>query len=226
MRSRNSSLGGTLAAIARAETWPPDARRTAVAIPFSDSILATRALVRDLGAGLFGGARDRGRYRAHAADGVAPYTGLAVDLTKTVMQQAIGGSRHRRWRERADDTVECERRLDEIVLEPLIEKFGNAFREQIRQGALGGDVFLEEPAPETGTAQEIVEPATGIGWGCEDEIADQLRGPFERRAIVGEAGAIVCRERVDGSLASGKIVRHDEARTVALGARSWQPGAR
>ena len=74
--------------------------------------------------------------RAHAADGVAPGALDAGRLAEDVMEQDIGRARRIRAGIMADDGVEAEQGLDQLVAEIALEDVGGRFGEEIDQVAL------------------------------------------------------------------------------------------
>ena len=73
---------------------------------------------------------------------------LAVHLAEAMVQQHIGRARRRRRRVGADDAVEGEGGLDDVALEPAVEKIGGAVREEVEQRALVVERRAEHAPPE------------------------------------------------------------------------------
>ena len=82
--------------------------------------------------------------RAHAADRVAPQALLAVHLAKGVMQHHIGGTRGVGAGVVADNGIEAEQRLDQIILKTLVEQIAGRAGEQIKQQPLLGQRQLPQ----------------------------------------------------------------------------------
>ena len=74
------------------------------------------------------------RDRAHAADGIAPDTGFAIDLAERVMQQHIGRTCRIQTREVADYRIEAEHCLDGIGFEPAVEHIACRSAEELERG--------------------------------------------------------------------------------------------
>ena len=101
-----------------------------------DDHLAHAGFGFDLGAVPARRARHRLRDRAHAADGVAPHALLAVHLAERVVQHHVGRAGGVGAGVIADDGVEAEQRLHQIVLETLVQHLAGRAREQVEQVAL------------------------------------------------------------------------------------------
>ncbi len=75
----------------------------------------------DVGTEVAGGRRQRLREPAHPAAHVPPHAPLAGALAHHVVEEHVGGARHRGTCHRADDGVGCQRPLQLLRLEPAIE---------------------------------------------------------------------------------------------------------
>ena len=151
-----------------------------------DDHLAHAGIEFDLGAMPARGARHRLRDRAHAADGVAPDALLAVHLAKRMVQHHVGRARGIGAGVIADDGVEAEQRLHQVVFKALVQHFAGRAGEQIEQAALLLQRKLRRmlPVPSALKASRIAlapKPSTMFGgarstnWRSTSAIASSSR---------------------------------------------------
>ena len=125
---------------------------------------------------------DRVRDRTHAAAGEAPCADAAIDVAHDVMQQDVRRARRFDAEGRADDSGAGHRRLDQVVLEIVVEVLGRTHREEA--DVLVEFIFAERPEllAEIQQLLNIARPERcRIGWRTHQRFADQLRVPREVR---------------------------------------------
>ena len=225
-RSRNSSLGPTLAATARASIRSPDCRRTPVVLAAFDDQAGDRGIGADAHAARLGGARHGLGDGAHAAHRMTPYAGLAVHLAEAMVQQHVGGAGRVRAGVRADDTVEGEGALHHVALEPEPQVVGGTLGEQVEQQPLVLERQSEQRPAETGAAEQLEDAAAGVGRPPQHQLAQQRCRPLQRRVIGRQPLRIARREGGDRLLPVGQAVGHQQVAPRRRRARSWPPAAR
>ncbi len=154
---------------------------------------------------------DRLGNRAHAANRVAPHAGLAVDLAEAVVEQHVSRAGRKRRSVGADDAVERERGLDDIALEPGVEKIRRTLGEKIGDEAPALDIEAAQPPREPRALDQFGDAAADVGRRAQDEIAQHVGGLLQRRVVGRQALGVAGRERRDGALPVGEAVGHDEA---------------
>ena len=130
--------------------------------------------------------RARPAHPAGAALGEAPGTKRAVDLAHVVVQQHVGGARRSHAEECPDDPADGHRRLEDVALEPLIEKVDRAHREQLEVEVAGVLVELAvRPAQAQQPQQLLGVERRGIGGGVIDDGLGETGELAERDAELG-----------------------------------------
>ena len=185
----------------------------------------------DRHAGLAGGVAKMARDLAHAAADEAP--GRPAEGARGVLvQQAVGGPRRRRPRQRVRDRVPAERGADVLGMKPLLEVLAGGGGEQLR----GREQRAARPA---GTAAErcprtAAEPSRSARRHAVEPRREQPRRPLElaleareRRAVATvEARQLACGRGALGVEAEpGAVAKHVQRRTglEQLEAASAQP---
>ena len=183
--------------------------------------LANAGPEADLDAVAGGGARHRLRDRAHAADRVSPHAFPAVHFAEGMVQHDIGGAGGIRTGVVADDGVEPEQRLDEIVREGVVQHLARRTREQIEQQAL---IVQRQPAENIGRTQRVeaftnragAEAIDKVGRRPQHELAEHVGDGFELRREAVVAIGIAGVELFDGG------PRAAFAREQIAAIRRWQ----
>ncbi len=101
----------------------------------------------DVGTEVAGGRRQRLREPAHAAAHIRPNASCAAGLTHDVVEEHVGGARHRGTRHRADDRVGRQRPFQLLRLEPAVEDRARGTGEDLHR--LAGPV----PEPPEGASE-------------------------------------------------------------------------
>ena len=198
---RNSSFGPMPDATARARISSPLSRTTPDTHPLVIRSVAHARLRADFCTSRPRRCRDRVGYRAHAADRVTPHARLAVDLAEAVVKQHVRGAGRVRRGVGADDAVERERRLDDLALEPLVEKIGGALGEKIGDEAPALDIEAAQPPREPRALDQFGDAAADIGWRAQHEIAQHVRCLLQSRVVGRQSLGVACRELRDGAAA-------------------------
>src|SRR4051812_14517047 len=121
----------------------------------------------DLRAMLACRARHRLRDGAHAADGMSPDALLAIHLTERMMQHHISRTGGVRAGVIADDGIEAEQRLDQIVFKTLVQHFAGRARKEIEQAAL---LFERKLSQDARGAERVEGFADRAGAKSFDEV--------------------------------------------------------
>ena len=145
---------------------------------------------------------------AHAANGVAPGAGLAIDLAEDVMQQHIGGARGIGTGVAADNAVEAERRFQRRTFKPVVEHVAGAFGEQGHQVALTRQAKPAQPIAQGQRLQRFTPTAAKIGRGFVDQGAQFGDHPVEHGAIGRQLVGVGVRELGDGAASVGGVAAH------------------
>ena len=124
------------------------------------------------------------RDRAHAADGVAPHTAMAVDLADHVMQQHIRRAGRVGAGKMAHNRVKAERCLDRIRLEPRIEHVARAFGKKIQHVAPRGHVELFHALGRFQRAHEIRDTAPDIRRRFQQHLSHHVGGALQHGVVL------------------------------------------
>ena len=101
--------------------------------------------------------------RAHPADRMAPGARHPRRLAEDMVEQDIGRARRIGARIMADDRVEAEQGLDQVVREIALEDVGGGFGEEIDKVALVLEAEPVHPGAELQQGEEVRQPAARIG---------------------------------------------------------------
>ena len=130
------------------------------------------------------------------------------------MQHHIGRAGRVGTRVIADDGVESEQRLDQIVLEAIVQHFAGRTREQIEQAAV---LLQRKPAQDVRGSECIegltdragAEPLDNVGRRAQHELAqhvgNRLKFARERVDTIGIAFAELCNRSMSAAFACQQI---------------------
>ena len=169
----------------------------------------------------FGGHRLRDC--AHAANGVAPFARLAVDLAETVMQKHVGGARCIGTGVVADDGVPAQHSLERFGLEPAVEPVAGALGEDVNEVTLALARQPAELQQQLGAGHQVA-PAFDDEWPAEfgrclqHPLLQLLGQPIEPRVIRRQALGIAGGELGDRRLRRCQVTA--EAQRSAIGRRN------
>ncbi len=111
--------------------------------------------------------------------------------------------------------VEGEGALDDVALEPAVEEIGSALGEEVEEELLVGEIEPQHALADARALQQLEHAATGIGGRAQNEIAQHVGGPRDRRLVGGKALGVAGGELRDRGLALGEAAAHQqEARGI------------
>ncbi len=116
------------------------------------------------------------------------------DLAEDVVEEDIGAARRVGAGVVADDGVEAERALDEVVLEPAVEEIARALDEQVHHVALRLDVEAGQPPPLRRGGEQRAQAAAGVRRGLQRQVAEDVGDALERRLVPREGLGVLGRE--------------------------------
>ena len=147
---------------------------------------------------------------------MAPGAAPAVYLAEAMVQQHIAGAGVERALIAADHGIEAEDRLDEIAVEPEAEQIAGALGEQVDQRLPRRPVEPHGPRRQGDRRDRIGGRADAGRRGAPGEPAQQVGRPLDRRAIGGERVGIAGRQPGHLGVPFGRVIGHQEARSVRL----------
>ena len=127
--------------------------------------------------------------RAHAADRMAPRAIHTRRLAEDMVEQDIGRARPIRAPIMADDGVEAEQGLDEVVAEIAVENVGRRLREEVDDMALVLEPQPPDAAAELEQRHQIAKPAPGIGRRAQQPLPKHADDFLQR----GRVGVVILR---------------------------------